>query len=195
MAVLSRSTRTAETRRRTEQAIVDATLALLEDGPAFSDLGIDQIVRRAGLSRPTFYAYFRDKRGLVLRLGASLEHDLRLVAEPWLAGAPGPAAETIASVLGVFRAHAGAVRAITEAATYDPEVSEFWRALHDHFIPGARERIAAGGAKLDPAAIEARAYALVWMTERALTEHIARPTVDEARLVEQLGWLWEAATA
>src|SRR3954463_913614 len=195
MAVLSRRTRTEETRRRTEQAIVDATLALLADGPAFADLGIDQIVRRAGLSRPTFYAYFRDKRDLVLRLGASLERDLRHGAAPGRAGEPGTARETIAAVLDVFRAHAPVVRAITEAATYDPDVAEFWRALHDHFMPGARERIAAGSRAPAADAVDARAYALVWMTERALTEHITRPTVDEAALVEQLGWLWEAATA
>src|SRR4051812_1794847 len=193
MAVLSRRTRTAETRKRTQQAIVDAALALLEGGSAFADLGIDQIVGRAGLSRPTFYAYFRDKRELVLRLGADLERDLGLVAEPWLAGASGSARDTIAAVLDVFRAHAGAVRAITEAATYDAEVAEFWRALHDHFVPGARHRIALGSPRLAERDVEARAYALVWMTERALTEHIARPTVDEAGLVEQLAWLWDAA--
>src|SRR3954462_1652982 len=161
MAVLSRRTRTAETRRRTEQAIVDATLTLLAEGPAFADLGIDQIVKRAGLSRPTFYAYFRDKRDLVLRLGASLEQDLRQVAEPWLAGEPGTARETVAAVLDVFRTRAPAVRAITEAATYDPEVAEFWRALHDHFVPGARDRIAAGSSAPAGHPSEARAYALI----------------------------------
>jgi AcrR family transcriptional regulator len=195
MAVLSRRTAAAETRRTNRDAIVVAALGLLDEGSAFADISIDQIVKAAGLSRPTFYTYFRDKRELILHLGEALEVDLAAAAEPWLTLADGSVRERLGDVLDVFRRHAGTVKAITESATYDPDVAEFWLAFHDRFIPGARERIRAGYPTLATDAVAARAYALIWMTERTLTEHVAAPSVDETALLDQLAWLWERATA
>lgn len=194
MAVLSRRTSAAPTRRNNQEALATATLDLLGEGSAFADISIEQIVRRAGLSRPTFYSYFRDKRELILHLGEALEQDLAAIAGPWLNQADGEARDTIAGVLDVFRRHASTVGAVAEAATYDPEVAEFWRGFHTRFIPGAERRIRAGHPGLDDAAVAARAYALIWMTESTLTEHVTRPTVDEAALLDQITWLWQAAT-
>ena len=194
MAVLSRRTTNAETRRTNHDALVAATLELLEGGAPFADISIEQIVRAAGLSRPTFYTYFRDKRALILHLGEALERDLAATAEPWLAFADGDPAGTVAAVLAVFRRHAATVGAIAEAATYDPDVAAFWRGFHERFLPGAEHRIRAGNPGLDESAVAARAYALIWMTEATLTEHVTRPTVEEAALVAQLAWMWQAAT-
>lgn len=194
MAVLSNRSASAGARRSTKDALVAASLALLDEGAAFADISIEQIVRRAGLSRPTFYTYFRDKRELILHLGEAVERDLAAAAGPWLAASDGDARDTIAGVLGVFRLHAEAVGAITEAATYDPEVAEFWRGFHERFVPGAQARILEGSPGLDAAAVAARAYALVWMTEVTLTQHVARPTVDEEALLDQVTFLWRAAT-
>lgn len=193
MATLSRRERTAESRKANERALLDAALVLLEEGTAYADISIDLIVRTAGLSRPTFYAYFADKRALVLRLGRDLEADLLAAAVPWLEHDEVPARQAVSRVLNVFRGHRAAVRAITEAATYDPEVRVFWHAFHDRFRPGAERRVAAGFPSLARADVEARAYALVWMTERVLTQHVADTVVDDAALVDQLTWLWERA--
>ena len=65
MSVLSRRHQTAGTRRNNEGALTRATLELLDEGLPFAGIGIEQIVSRAGLSRPTFYSYFDDKRALV----------------------------------------------------------------------------------------------------------------------------------
>lgn len=194
MAVLSRRTANAETRRTNHDALVAATLKLLEDGAPFADISIEQIVRTAGLSRPTFYTYFRDKRELILHLGEALEQDLAAIAGPWLAVADGNPRDTVAGVLDVFRRHAATVGAISEAATYDPDVAAFWRGFHERFIPGAEHRVRTGNPELDDKAVAARAYALIWMTEATLTEHVAHPTIDDAALVEQLTWMWRAAT-
>jgi TetR/AcrR family transcriptional regulator, ethionamide resistance regulator len=193
MSVLSRRTRTEQTRRVNEDALLTATVTLLDKGSAFADLGIEQIVREAGLSRPTFYTYFRDKRDLVLRLGGTLEQELVAVAEPWFSGAPVSASATITAVLGVFRRQHAAVRAIIEAATYDADVAAFWQTFHDRFLPRATQRIAAGNPELDREAVAARAYALIYMTERTLIEHLGRAQVSDDALVEQLTWFWERA--
>lgn len=172
-----------------------ATLAALGEGIAFADLSIDQIVKRAGLSRPTFYKYFRDKRALVLRLGVVFEEDLAAVAGPWLENADGNVRDTLEGVLGVFQQHAATLSAVVEAATYDHEVAEFWRAFHVRFRPGAEARVRAGTPDLDEEAVRARAYALIYMTESCITEHVLRPSVDEPALVAQLAFVWGAATA
>ena len=194
MATLSRRARTAETRKATEAELLQAAVSLLQEGAAYADISIEQIVRRAGFSRPTFYTYFDDKRALVLKLGGALESDLAEAAEPWLSFADVPLRDTLARVLAVFTQHRTTVGAITEAATYDVEVAAFWQAFHDRFRPGAEGRVAAADPELGAAAVAARAYALVYMTERAFTEHVAMPTVDEQALVDQIAWLWQAAT-
>jgi AcrR family transcriptional regulator len=193
VTVLSRRARTEEIRRTNEEALLNATLALLDDGAAFADLGIEQIVKRAGLSRPTFYTYFRDKRDLVLRLGEALEADLAGVADPWFSDRTVTARETIAAVFAFFARNRAALRAITEAATYDPEVATFWQGFHDRFIPEASARIAEGNPDLDADAVAARAYALVYMTERTLIEHTNRPLGSDEALIGQLTWFWEGA--
>jgi AcrR family transcriptional regulator len=193
MSVLSRRTRTETIRRTNEDALLRATIHLLENGAAFADLGIEQIVKQAGLSRPTFYTYFRDKRELVLTLGQILQDDLATVTGPWFAGEDITTRQTITAVLDVFTRHRGALRAITEAATYDPEVGDFWRRFHDGFVPEVSKRVTAGDPALPPEAVTARAYALVYMTERTLVEQLSRRLTTDEALVDQLAWIWAEA--
>jgi AcrR family transcriptional regulator len=179
MATLSRRERTNATRQATEAALMRATIELLGEGTPFAELGIEQIVRRAGFSRPTFYSYFRDKRELILRLGEQLQEAAAMAADPWLTAATSMTRKTLEDVLGAFRAHRETLVAIIEASTYDPEVAAFWRALHDRFWDIATDRIANGVTALDREHAAARAYALVLMTVHVLAEHLTHPTRDE----------------
>lgn len=194
MATLSRRERTRATRKATEAALIAAATQLLDEGTPFAELGIDQIVRAAGFSRPTFYAYFRDKRELVLRMGLALEADLATAADPWLESEHNELRPTLVAVLETFRAHGATVGALVEAATYDPAVAELWRGLHTRFLPIAQERIRRSDPSLGEPRAAARAYALVWMTERTLTDHLANRTVDEAALLDELTRFWQQAT-
>jgi AcrR family transcriptional regulator len=194
VATLSRRERTGATRQATEAALLTATVELLGEGAPFADLGIEQIVRRAGFSRPTFYTYFRDKRELILRLGDELGNALAAAADPWLTSEHGQTRETLVAVLAAFRAHREALAAITEAATYDPDVRAFWRGFNERFAEIATERIASGVPSIDREHAAARAYAVVWMTERSLTEHLANPTRDEDALLDELALFWQHAT-
>jgi len=195
VSVLSRRAATADARRATEQALLDATVALLDEGDAYAAISIEQIVRRAGVSRPTFYAYFRDKRALVLQLGDEVRRELVAVAEPWLRGDDDDAAGTLEALLDVYLRYASTVRAVTEATTYDQDVAALWRGLHDGFLPAVEARIRAGHPDLADERVAARAYALVWMTERALSDNAARPTVDRDALIAELARIWDDATS
>ncbi|MTD43240.1 TetR family transcriptional regulator [Conexibacter sp. W3-3-2] len=194
MAVLSRRAQVAGARRATEDALLEATLSLLAEGLPFAELSIDQIVKRAGLSRPTFYSYFRDKRALVLRLGVEFEEDLAKVAVPWLESADGDVRDTLEGVLAVFQKHATTLSAVVEAATYDPDVAEFWGAFHARFRPGGEARVRAGNPDLDEESVRARAYTLIYMTESSITTQVLRPAVDADALITQLAFMWDAAT-
>lgn len=192
MAVLSRRAGVAETRRTNRDKLIAAALDLLADGTPFAEVSIEQIVRAAGLSRPTFYTYFRDKRELVLDLGAALMDDIAVAADPWLRDGQGDIRDTLAGVLDAFRRHRPTLGALVEAATYDAEVNAFWHALHQRFLDTAAARLQANDPQLPPAHAHARAFALVWMTERTFTEHLMGDAgVDEAALLDEVAGFWD----
>ncbi|MEA2346473.1 MAG: TetR/AcrR family transcriptional regulator, ethionamide resistance regulator [Thermoleophilaceae bacterium] len=177
---------------RNERAFMDATASLLSDGIPFADLGVGQISHGAGFSRPTFYAHFRDKRELLLKMGSELEGDLHSVASTWLEEDGGDLRTTLEGVLAAFKEHSATVGALVEAATYDPEISAFWRSFHELFVQSARGRALREDPSLDVRDAEARAFALVWMTERALTENILAPRVDDDALLDAMERLWRS---
>lgn len=195
MSVLSRRSSTADARKATEQGLLRATVAVLEEGRAFAEISIEQIARGAGVSRPTFYSYFHDKRALILELGEGVRQALNESADPWLNLVDEDVEHSLAALLRTYQRHASTVRAIMEAATYDEEVAAFWRVLHDGFLPRVEQRILAAAPEMPREQAHARAYLLVWMTERTLSEHTARPTADESALLRQLAWIWTTSTA
>lgn len=127
----------------------------------------------------------------MLHLGEKLQSDVASAADPWLESGTGDIRETLAKVLDAFRANREILGALVEAAGYDADVKAFWRAFHDRFLQFAAERIAERG--VDEPHARARAYGLVWMTERTLTEHLDAPTVDEDALLDELARAWSQA--
>src|SRR5215217_4167932 len=77
-------------RAATEAGVLAAAEALLEEGVAYADLGVERIARRRGISRTAFYFYFRDKRDLLFRLTQGVAEEFNGAAERWWAGEPGP---------------------------------------------------------------------------------------------------------
>jgi hypothetical protein len=96
-------------------------------------------------------------------------------------------------VAAVYEEHGVLLRVIVEVATYDEEVARFWRGLMGRFVEATRRRIEAeaqaGRAATDRPA--ATAFALCWMTERALYQ---RPVQDDPlaadELVDALAGIW-----
>lgn len=184
----------AAARKRTEASLLSAVSELLAEGTSFADIAIEAITQRAGVSRPTFYAYFADKRALVLRLGEELEAAIGDAVAAWLAGPSGDRdlRTTLEATFAVFAVHRATLGALVEAATYDQEVAIFWRGLHERFAEAARERLRDELPDLPETAARARSFALVWATERCFTEHLFAPRVDEEALMEALELLWSA---
>jgi TetR/AcrR family transcriptional regulator, ethionamide resistance regulator len=178
------------------EAVLRATEELLRDGASYADLRVERIARAAGISRTAFYFYFRDKRDLLERLTEEVSDVLYAQADIWWSGRGDPAAalrEALTNVAAVYAEHGVLLRVIVEVAGYDEDVARFWRSLVARFVEATERRIEAE-ARAGRAATERSAetaFALCWMTERALYQQLvqdAGPEMDE--LVDALAGIW-----
>lgn len=180
MATLSRRPEpTSAKRAEIEARVLEATEALLGEGASYTDLGIERIATRAGISRTAFYFYFDDKRELLMRLTADVAELLYAEADAWWSGAgDGPAEldSALRKVIALYREHGVLLRAVVEAAAVDDAVAGFWRALVGRFVEASRRRIDAEQADggIGPIPAEEIAFALSWMTERACYQRLVQ---------------------
>jgi AcrR family transcriptional regulator len=189
----------ARRRRRTPEAaqreIIDAAEGFLRERP-FRELTVDEVMRRTGLSRPSFYVYFKDRHELVLRLVQHLQDEMLAVANRWyesLGGGPKVLREALDGVVNVYGAHGPVLRALSDAAVEDDDVEEAYEALIQGFVEVTGQHIDAEIEAGHISGLDAgeTAKALVWMTERYLY-HSFGPVrrVATSRVVDTLAALW-----
>jgi len=178
-------------RAAVQAAVLEATEALLAEGASYADLNIERIATRAGISRTAFYFYFSDKRELLVRLTGDVSEQLYRQADIWFSGDGDPDEEirrALGNIAGLYREHGVLLRAIVEVSTYDEVVAGYWRELLGRFAGASLRRIEQGGVAADP---RATAFALCWMTERALYQQLVQdegPALDA--LVDALAGIW-----
>jgi AcrR family transcriptional regulator len=183
----------SEKRATVEAAVLGATEALLAEGRPFTDLRVEEIATRAGLSRTAFYFYFRGKRELLVRLAEGVTELLWSESDTWWSGAGDADAlrEALRRVTAVWAAHGVMLRAVIEASAYDEVVAQFWRGIMDGFVEATRARIEADGV---PVPAESTAQALCWMTERTYYQWVAQGgEFDDPRLTEGVAAVWTRA--
>lgn len=187
-----------EKRQAIEAAVLQAMEDLLAEGATYATLSVERIAKRAGISRTAFYFYFADKRELLMRLASKLSDELYAEADAWWSGA-GDGSEQLSAALGkiaaVYRAHGPLVCAIVELSTYDEVVGPFWQALVGRFVEASAERISSEveAGKAVAAGPAATAFALVWMTERALHQMVVQDGgIPDDELVRALADVWVA---
>jgi len=159
-----------------ETAVFAATDRLLEQ-VSISDLSVAQIVKEAGISRPTFYYYFTSKYAVIAALMESLQDALIEPFEPLFAAASAgkeptrdwrPLQEALA---GIYHSHTPILRAGMEHWHEQPELRDVWRAN----IARSAELLAA-------------------LIDNQRASGIARPGLDSLRLARtvvqavQQGW-------
>ena len=185
-----------------ERAILAAARSFLSEHP-FREMKVEDVMARTGLSRPAFYAYFKDRYELVTRLLEGIGGLLFAVDRRWLVGDPGVGKEESAAVLRealgggaeTFQRYGPVLRAISDAASYDERVEEVYRGgLIERLIIAVEARIfrdvAAGitPAELDPGET---ARALVFMTERYLIDAYGTPRASNTdAAVRTLETVW-----
>jgi AcrR family transcriptional regulator len=189
-------------RRRTPEAaqreIIEAAERLLRERP-FRELTVDEVMRRTGLSRPSFYVYFKDRHDLVLRLVEQLGAELLELANRWLQGVgEGPQLVHAAfeGAIAVYGRHAAVLRALADAAVDDPDVEAAYGSLVQGFVEQTAGRLqqemrAGSIAEIDA---EETAKALIWMTERYLYHSFgAERGLPAGRVVQTLSAIWSRA--
>ncbi|SNT54174.1 DNA-binding transcriptional regulator, AcrR family [Asanoa hainanensis] len=178
-----------------EAEILAATRRILTEGASFTDLGVQQISTAAGVARSTFYAHFRDKTDLLLRLATEMLSTSFDVASSWEpTEGVDKAAEDFLRILGIYREHAGVLRAIGEVATYDQTVRDFWSQglarFTERTIEALRVEQAAGRTPADIDLVSA-ARVIVVGGERAIFDHItSAPPADDATFARELARTW-----
>lgn len=197
--VLEKRRRDDPRRQATEQAFLNATRELLDEGASFADLNVSQIAERAGRTRSAFYVHFEDRRALLLALLGGAGRDAVSALSPFLTaeGAITRSELTAATsaLLAAFRSHATLVRAVTEAASYDDEIGAQWSAIVRQIIDGSARRLEAAGLSAE-AAVRA-ATALVWMMERTCYQQAVRDDtgLSDDQLVVGLSDVWWSTIA
>src|SRR5918998_4390727 len=174
-------------RRKPEEAertILAAGRAFLEERP-FREMTVEGVMVRTGLSRPAFYAYFRDRYDLVTRLLEGVGGLLFALDWRWLSGEPGgeEARKVLVDALRAgsqtFLEYGPVLRAIADAAGYDARVEQVYRyGLIERLISAVADRISRDiEAGVSPAGLDSNqtARALVLMTERYLLDAFGRP--------------------
>jgi AcrR family transcriptional regulator len=183
-------------RERIQRDVLRAMEELLEEGETYADMGVERIAGRAGISRTSFYFYFRDKREVLERLTVTVADELYAAAEIWWS-APGMSRDalrtSIHDVSALFVEHGPLLRAIVEVGTYERDVAEHWRGLIGRFVTATEERIVAeqavGNAPDFPPG--PTAFALVWGVERSLyQQYVQGEAFDPTELVEAISAMW-----
>jgi TetR/AcrR family transcriptional regulator, ethionamide resistance regulator len=187
-----RSEQPTERRTAVERALFAATAGLLTEGRSYTELSVEQIASRAGISRPAFYFYFQDKRELLMRLVEGISELLYEQADQWWSAVEPDRQDelrrTLAGILEIYRAHAPLLTALVEAAGYDVEIASFWRQLTERFVEATRAHLEAeqAAARARAAPPYPAAWTLVWMTERAWYQHVTQPSLTDDELIDAL---------
>lgn len=181
-----------------EQAILATAERLLEDR-SFAGISVDDLAKGAGLSRPTFYFYFKSKEAVVLSLlepviaRADAEFDgavQRLPADPrrvWRNG--------IKAFFTAFGSHRPLARAATEALATSSELRSVWAGFMQKWIDQTAAMITAererGAAPETIPAVDL-ATSLNQMNERTMMAALSAeaPAVNEDRVVDTLTHIW-----
>ena len=173
-----------------ERAILAAARAFLEERP-FREMTVEGVMVRTGLSRPAFYAYFRDRYEVVTRLLEGIGGLLFALDWRWLSGGEGgdEAREVLVDALRAgsqtFVEYGPVLRAIADAAGYDARVEQVYRhGLIERLVGAVGSRISRDvEAGLSPSDLDPQetARALVLMTERYLLDAFGRPERQPSR--------------
>jgi len=181
-----------------EQAILATAERLLAER-SFADISVDDLAKGAGLSRPTFYFYFKSKEAVLLSLlepviaRADAEFDgavQRLPTDPrrvWRNG--------IEAFFTAFASNRALSSAAREALATSAELRTVWSGFMQKWIDQTADLITAERARgAAPETVPAAdlATSLNQMNERAMMAALSAepPAVDEDRVVDALTHIW-----
>ncbi|OBH20634.1 TetR/AcrR family transcriptional regulator [Mycolicibacter terrae] len=181
-----------------ELAILATAERLLEQRP-LAEISVDDLAKGAGISRPTFYFYFKSKDAVLLSLLepliAAADSEFvgavqRLPTDPrriWRSG--------IKAFFIAFSSHRAIARAGTEALATSPEFKAMWNGFMQKWIEQTAAMITAererGAAPHTIPALDL-ATSLNQMNERTMMAALVaeEPSIAHDRVVDTLTHIW-----
>jgi AcrR family transcriptional regulator len=196
-AIPSTARRRRHDPKETEREIIEAAERLLGERP-FREVTVPEVMRQTGLKRPAFYVHFRDRSELMLRIVGRVGDEVFASANRWFE-ASAPEADLRLALEGVAKLYASRgplLRALADAAAYDPTVEAAYVGLLRALIDATTARIRAEQrAGRTPRELDAErtAQALTLLGERYLSDALGRhPQDDPMRVAGVLLHIWHA---
>lgn len=179
-----------------EGEILDAAESFLREKP-FREMTVDDIMARTGLSRPSFYEYFRDRHHMMIKLADRLGEWTLSAGNQWLSGDDDTSIADLklgmGNLVAVYRERGYLLRALYDAAIHDKQVELTYRNLMSRFIDATAARITRGidRGTIRPINPQEIATALVLMNERYLLERLRDLPADSSVVADTLFTVWQ----
>jgi TetR/AcrR family transcriptional regulator, ethionamide resistance regulator len=179
-----------------ESEILNAAEHFLREHP-LRDMTIDDVMSRTGLSRPSFYEYFRDRNQLIIKLAERLSAQNAAIADKWIRSEH-PAEDlrpVTEETVQLAVTHGHLLRALADAANSDRQVEATYRqemqAAIDKTAHQIRDSAARGLINADNLDVQHLATALIHMNQAYLIETMGRrPQSDPKVVAETLIAIW-----
>ncbi|OBJ13747.1 TetR/AcrR family transcriptional regulator [Mycobacterium sp. 1245801.1] len=184
-----------------EQAILATAERLLQERP-LADFSVDDLAKGAGISRPTFYFYFRSKNAVLLSLLDEMNGKAQAALGALDVVSSGdPEAiwrARIESFFEVSGSHRAVAVAGAAATATNPEVRQLWSALMSSWIAYTTIAIKAErgrGAAPDTIPAAELSVALNMLSERMMAAAFTAEdgAVPEDRVIDTLLHIWLAS--
>ncbi|MEA2172173.1 MAG: TetR/AcrR family transcriptional regulator, ethionamide resistance regulator [Solirubrobacteraceae bacterium] len=164
-----------ERRKDLTRHCVEVIEPLIAAGATYADLSVEAIIRAGGISRGTFYAYFRDKGDLLQAMASDVGEEIAAAGTAWWEIGDGVTEDELRTRMrpsvDAYLRHKVLLRAVAEAAAYDANVRAAYGELMRDTIAKLTAHIASRPARgLDA---ERTATWLVWMLERGLYQAVS----------------------
>ena len=134
-----RAQRIRRTPEMAREEIIDATEAALTEMD-FSELTVDAVMRRTGMTRSSFYHYFKSVDELALGFLGRLEDAIRQTVDDWLNGQGTDdylqdTHDHLTAMFVAMEAHRTGMLALARASNSSAQVHDEWRTrVIDYFI-------------------------------------------------------------
>ena len=145
LRVTPQPTLKVEKSERTRAAILNAALDFIWSHP-FRDMTVNALMAPTGLSRSTFYQYFKDLHDLMETLLDMLKGEVFAVTGPWFTGVGDPIAllsESLSGLVDVCYRLGPILRATDDAAASDKRLEQAWTQFFGQFDDAVTARIEA----------------------------------------------------